>query len=58
MQVFFHPEIYVDDFRTPLPDVIDMCVQSAPIDTRRGLYKVLSSNNVEHTSRYFIKKSH
>ncbi|URE29642.1 Actin [Musa troglodytarum] len=38
-EVFFHPEICVDDFRTPLPDVIDMCVQSAPIDTRRGLYK-------------------
>lgn len=27
------------DLRTPLPDVIDICVQSAPIDTRRGLYK-------------------
>jgi len=24
---------------TPLPEVVDNCVQSCPIDTRRGLYK-------------------
>lgn len=40
MQVFFNPEIYNGDFPTPLPDVIDKCIQSAPIDTRRALYKV------------------
>ncbi|XP_072971024.1 actin-related protein 3-like [Typha angustifolia] len=38
-EIFFHPEIYNDDFTTPLPDVIDSCVQSSPIDTRRALYK-------------------
>ncbi|XP_042379639.1 actin-related protein 3-like isoform X2 [Zingiber officinale] len=38
-EVFFHPEIYISDYDTPLSDVIDKCVQSAPIDTRRGLYK-------------------
>ncbi|XP_022876731.1 actin-related protein 3 [Olea europaea var. sylvestris] len=38
-EVFFNPEIYSSDFITPLPDVIDKCIQSAPIDTRRALYK-------------------
>ncbi|XP_070055910.1 actin-related protein 3 isoform X2 [Nicotiana tomentosiformis] len=38
-EVFFNPEIYNSDFTTPLPDVIDKCIQSAPIDTRRALYK-------------------
>lgn len=39
-QVFFNPEIYSTDYTTPLPAVIDKCIQSAPIDTRRALYKV------------------
>ncbi|VAI88253.1 unnamed protein product [Triticum turgidum subsp. durum] len=39
MQIFFHPEMYSADFSTPLPELIDSCVQSAPIDTRRALYK-------------------
>ncbi|KAI3728031.1 hypothetical protein L6452_16657 [Arctium lappa] len=39
MQVFFNPEIYNRDFTTPLPAVIDKCIQSAPIDTRRSLHK-------------------
>ncbi|KZV47536.1 actin-related protein 3-like [Dorcoceras hygrometricum] len=38
-EIFFNPEIYSSDFTTPLPDVIDKCIQSAPIDTRRALYK-------------------
>ncbi|XP_008799925.1 actin-related protein 3-like [Phoenix dactylifera] len=38
-EVFFHPEIYDSDFTTSLPDMIDKCVQSSPIDTRRALYK-------------------
>ncbi|KAJ7945480.1 Actin-related protein [Quillaja saponaria] len=38
-EVFFNPEIYSSEFATPLPDVIDKCIQSAPIDTRRALYK-------------------
>ncbi|XP_065870903.1 actin-related protein 3-like [Euphorbia lathyris] len=40
-EVFFSPEIYSSDSVTPLPVVIDRCIQSAPIDTRRALYKVL-----------------
>jgi len=38
-EIFFNPEIFSSDFLTPLPEVVDNCVQSCPIDTRRGLYK-------------------
>jgi actin-related protein 3 len=47
MQIFFHPEMYSADFSTPLPELIDSCVQSAPIDTRRALYKVLSLSSAD-----------
>jgi actin-related protein 3 len=33
--------MYNNDFTTPLQVVIDRCIQSSPIDTRRALYKVL-----------------
>lgn len=39
-EMFFNPEIFSSDFATPLPQVVDQTVQSCPIDTRRGLYKV------------------
>ncbi|GAB2220439.1 hypothetical protein Droror1_Dr00008090 [Drosera rotundifolia] len=38
-EIFFNPEIYSSDFTTSLPAVIDQCIQTAPIDTRRALYK-------------------
>nr|CAD1820044.1 unnamed protein product [Ananas comosus var. bracteatus] len=38
-EIFFNPEIYTSNFTTPLPAVIDKCIQSSPIDTRRALYK-------------------
>ncbi|KAL9257875.1 Actin-related protein [Drosera capensis] len=38
-EIFFIPEIYSSDFTTSLPAVIDQCIQTAPIDTRRALYK-------------------
>ncbi|KAJ3675480.1 hypothetical protein LUZ60_004522 [Juncus effusus] len=38
-EIFFSPEIYGSDFTTSLPAVIDKCIQSTPIDTRRALYK-------------------
>jgi actin-related protein 3 len=40
-EIFFNPEIASSDFLTPLPEVVDDVIQSCPIDTRRGLYKVL-----------------
>mmetsp|Transcript_18305 Transcript_18305/g.30741 ORF Transcript_18305/g.30741 Transcript_18305/m.30741 type:complete len:418 (-) Transcript_18305:215-1468(-) len=38
-EVFFSPEIYSSDYLTPLPEVVDQCIQMSPIDTRRALYK-------------------
>jgi len=38
-EVFFNPEIFSSDYLTPLPEAVDQCIQSCPIDTRRGLYK-------------------
>jgi len=38
-EVFFQPEIYTSDYLTPLPEVVDQCIQMSPIDTRRSLYK-------------------
>ncbi|GAB2297863.1 Actin- protein 3 [Dionaea muscipula] len=38
-EIFFYPEIYNSEFTTPLPAVIDQCIQTTPIDTRRALYK-------------------
>jgi len=38
-EVFFNPEIFSSDYLTPLPVSVDQCVQSCPIDCRRGLYK-------------------
>ncbi|KAJ2723259.1 Arp2/3 complex subunit, actin nucleation center [Coemansia sp. Benny D115] len=37
-EVFFNPELVSSDFLTPLPEVVDNCIQASPIDTRRGLY--------------------
>jgi actin-related protein 3 len=41
-EIFFNPEICSSDFLTPLPNIVDGVIQSAPIDVRRGLYKVCS----------------
>ncbi|KAK3251798.1 Actin-related protein 3 [Cymbomonas tetramitiformis] len=38
-EVFFQPEIYSSDYLTPLPVVVDQCIQMSPIDVRRPLYK-------------------
>ncbi|KAG6549072.1 hypothetical protein Mapa_009515 [Marchantia paleacea] len=38
-EVFFSPEIYSSDFTVPLPEIVDKCIQTSPIDTRRALYK-------------------
>ena len=38
-EIFFNPEIYSSDFKTPLPELTDNTIQECPIDTRRGLYK-------------------
>merc|ERR1740138_1027587 len=37
--MFFNPEIFSTDFKTPLSEVVDSSIINCPIDTRRGLYK-------------------
>lgn len=37
--MFFHPEFFHQDYRTPLDEVIDKAIQSCPMDYRRKLYK-------------------
>lgn len=38
-EVFFNPEMSgTGAFTTPLPNLIDECIQASPIDCRRGLY--------------------
>merc|ERR1712224_1151280 len=37
-EIFFHPEIFVDNSTTPLPEVVDTCILQCPIDYRRRLY--------------------
>mmetsp|Transcript_28381 Transcript_28381/g.66329 ORF Transcript_28381/g.66329 Transcript_28381/m.66329 type:complete len:419 (-) Transcript_28381:120-1376(-) len=38
-EIFFSPEIYSSDYLTPLPVLVDSCIQNCPIDTRRALYR-------------------
>jgi len=38
-EVFFNPEIFSNDEPLSLPIQVDQCVQSTPVDCRRGLYK-------------------
>jgi actin-related protein 3 len=37
--LFFNPEIFTDQFTTPLPEVVDNVITSCPIDTRKPLYR-------------------
>merc|ERR1711879_1063911 len=38
-ELFFNPEIYGTQNVTPLPQLVDECIQNCPIDTRRQLYR-------------------
>jgi len=38
-EIFFHPEFSNPDFTIPISETVDTCIQSCPIDNRRGLYK-------------------
>ncbi|URD91095.1 hypothetical protein MUK42_27196 [Musa troglodytarum] len=56
-EIFFHPEIYNDNFTSPLPVTVDKCIQLSPIDTRRALYKSqpIEVNVVSHPfQRYAV----
>jgi len=38
-ELFFNPQIFSSSFTTPLPKLIDDCIQSCPLDDRRALYR-------------------
>mmetsp|Transcript_5359 Transcript_5359/g.12806 ORF Transcript_5359/g.12806 Transcript_5359/m.12806 type:complete len:423 (+) Transcript_5359:58-1326(+) len=38
-EIFFNPEIFSERVSTPLPNLVDQCIQSSPIDYRRKLYE-------------------
>lgn len=38
-ELFFNPEIFSSDYNVPLPNLVDDCIQGAPIDSRRLLYR-------------------
>lgn len=49
-EIFFNPEIYSSDFLTPLPEVVDNCILTSPIDVRRGLYGVRYRLHVDRSA--------
>ena len=68
-ELFFNPEIYGTQNVTPLPQLIDECIQNCPIDTRRMLYRnvVLSGGStmfkdfarrLQRDIQRFCKKRH
>jgi len=57
-ELFFNPEIFSNDFTIPLPDVVDMTIQSCPIDTRRSLYKNIVLSGGSTMFNHFGKRLH
>jgi actin-related protein 3 len=57
-ELFFNPEIFSNDFTVPLPDVVDMTIQSCPIDTRRSLYKNIVLSGGSTMFSHFGKRLH
>lgn len=51
-EVFFNPAIYSSSFTTPLPEVVNESILSAPLDVQRGLYSniVLSGGSTMFTN--------
>jgi len=52
-EVFFHPEIFSQDYTTPLPNVVDETIQACPIDCRRPLYKNIALSGGTTTFKGF-----
>jgi len=55
-EIFFTPEIFSSDFTTPLPDVVDQCVQLCPIDSRRPLYNYITLSGGSTMFKHFAKR--
>lgn len=37
-EMFFHPEFVNQDWKSPIDEIVDMSIQSCPMDYRRQLY--------------------
>jgi len=50
-ELFFNPELFTETVTTPLPTLVDSCIQMCPIDYRRRLYSnvVLSGGSTTFT---------
>eukprot|EP00760_Papus_ankaliazontas_P027470 PhM_4_TR3351/c0_g1_i1/m.543/K18584/ACTR3, ARP3; actin-related protein 3 len=55
-ELFFHPEIFSQDYTTPLPDLVDQTVQGCPIDCRRALYKNIALSGGTTTFKGFHQR--
>lgn len=55
-EIFFSPEIFSADFTTPLPALIDQCIQSTPIDCRRPLYKYITLSGGTTMFKHFVRR--
>eukprot|EP00906_Rhabdomonas_costata_P026911 RCo038312 len=55
-ELFFSPEIFSSEFTTPLPQLVDACIQQCPIDCRRGLYRNIVLSGGSTMFRNFEKR--
>jgi len=55
-EIFFSPEIFTPDYTVPLPQIIDSCVQSTPIDCRRALYKYITLSGGTTMFKNFVRR--
>jgi hypothetical protein len=55
-ELFFNPEIFSTSFDTPLPNVVDNCIQSSPIDCRRPLYNNIVLSGGSTMFQYFDRR--
>lgn len=55
-EIFFSPEIFNDQFSTPLPEVVDQTILACPIDTRRRLFKYIALSGGSTMFKNFTKR--
>jgi len=55
-EIFFNPEIFNDQFSTPLPEVVDQTILQCPIDTRRALFKYIALSGGSTMFKNFTKR--
>jgi len=55
-EIFFNPEIFVDNVTQTLPDLVDKCILQCPIDTRRKLYSNIVLSGGSTTFAHFKER--